>query len=65
VTAARRASASAADLAAAGLGDRDAAGEPDDIAYAALYLASREAKFVNGHVLVVNGGWLTTHDRKR
>ncbi len=36
-------------------------GEPDDIAYAALFLASREAKFVNGHVLVVDGGWLTTH----
>lgn len=35
--------------------------EPEDIAYAALYLASREARFVNGHVLVVDGGWLTTH----
>lgn len=40
-------------------------GEPDDIAYAALYLASREAKFVNGHVLVVDGGWLTSHFHPR
>ena len=40
-------------------------GEPDDIAHAALYLASREAKFVNGHVLVVDGGWLTSHFHPR
>lgn len=31
-------------------------GEPDDIAYAALYLASDEAKFVTGEELCVDGG---------
>ncbi|MCU0390314.1 MAG: 3-oxoacyl-ACP reductase FabG [Thermoflexibacter sp.] len=31
-------------------------GEPKDIAYAYLYLASSEASFVNGQVLGVNGG---------
>jgi NAD(P)-dependent dehydrogenase (short-subunit alcohol dehydrogenase family) len=33
-----------------------AVGEPDDIAYAALYLASDEAKMVTGHGLYVDGG---------
>ena len=33
------------------------AGEPEDIAYAALYLASDEAKYVTGIILSVDGGW--------
>lgn len=31
-------------------------GEPDDVAYAALYLASEQAGYVNGEILDVNGG---------
>jgi NAD(P)-dependent dehydrogenase (short-subunit alcohol dehydrogenase family) len=31
-------------------------GRPDDVALAALFLASPEAAFINGHVLVVDGG---------
>jgi NAD(P)-dependent dehydrogenase (short-subunit alcohol dehydrogenase family) len=33
-------------------------GEPDDIAYAVLYLASEESKFVTGAELVIDGGYL-------
>jgi NAD(P)-dependent dehydrogenase (short-subunit alcohol dehydrogenase family) len=32
-------------------------GEPNDIAQAALYLASDEAKYVTGTILHVDGGW--------
>jgi NAD(P)-dependent dehydrogenase (short-subunit alcohol dehydrogenase family) len=32
-------------------------GQPDDIAYGALYLASDEAKFVTGSELVIDGGY--------
>jgi len=33
-------------------------GTPQDVAHAALFLASGEASFVNGHNLMVDGGWM-------
>jgi 2-dehydro-3-deoxy-D-gluconate 5-dehydrogenase len=33
-------------------------GQPSDITGAALFLASRASDYVNGHVLVVDGGWM-------
>jgi len=47
------------------------AGRPEDIAQAALYLASDAARFVNGHALVVDGGliggrqWSTSQQQRQ
>jgi NAD(P)-dependent dehydrogenase (short-subunit alcohol dehydrogenase family) len=45
------------DEIAAGLVPMGKRGVPDDIAYALLYLASDESKYVTGSSIVVDGGW--------
>ena len=32
-------------------------GRPDEIAHAVLYLCSREAEFVTGSPMIIDGGW--------
>lgn len=32
-------------------------GEPEDVAYGVLFLASNESKFMTGSELVIDGGW--------
>lgn len=46
-----------AETAAAAMHPVGHAGEPDDIAYGVLYLASDESKFVTGAELVIDGGY--------
>jgi NAD(P)-dependent dehydrogenase (short-subunit alcohol dehydrogenase family) len=36
-------------------------GRPEEVAAAALFLASDDASFVSGHALVVDGGMLAGH----
>lgn len=33
-------------------------GQPDDIAGSVAFLAGPDAAYINGHVLVVDGGWM-------
>lgn len=54
---ARQADPEAAREAAAALHPLGHMGDPDDIAWGAVYLASDEAKFVTGSELVIDGGY--------
>jgi 3-oxoacyl-[acyl-carrier protein] reductase len=36
-------------------------GRPEDVAGAVAFLCSDDASFINGHVLVIDGGWSATN----
>jgi len=38
--------------------------EPQEIAYAALFLAATESSYINGHILTVDGGWTAGYHRE-
>jgi NAD(P)-dependent dehydrogenase (short-subunit alcohol dehydrogenase family) len=38
--------------------------EPQEIAYAALFLAAPESSYINGHILTVDGGWTAGYHRE-
>ncbi len=39
-------------------------GTPEEVAHAALFLAAPESSYINGHVLVVDGGWTAGYMRE-
>ena len=38
-------------------------GDVEDVAYAVLFLASNESKYITGHILTVDGGWTCGYTR--
>jgi NAD(P)-dependent dehydrogenase (short-subunit alcohol dehydrogenase family) len=38
--------------------------QPQEIAYAALFLAAPESSYINGHILTVDGGWTAGYHRE-
>ena len=39
-------------------------GTPEEVAHAALFLASSESSYINGHILTVDGGWTAGYLRE-
>src|SRR5260370_1381520 len=38
-------------------------GSPEEVAHCALFLAAPESSYINGHVMVVDGGWTAGYTR--